>query len=336
VIVVGPGAGEAVFARIPPNNWLAIDSTEVRASTGYTSAYSLLESLGFSSAAILLTHPHIDHSQGFGELVSQHASGPIGCSTCWAELREAGAGSADAERVLNLGTAEAALAAIQDRWEREPSTRWDLVQGSTISIGDARVTVLYPDDDAIERFTRRGGDANTVSSPVLLEWFDARIVLGADLPRAQWAKVAAQDPNPDLARHNGLKVPHHGSKRSLHQSFAEPSSVADRKWVVAPWTRSQGPPRFADGGDVDALLSWTGELHFTCIPRAMSIDLQPGDRISRSEVEQFVERIRFGTDIVLEVVDVDPPDSEAWVAVSFTTDGQAGVEYGGAALVVVE
>jgi hypothetical protein len=322
---------------VPPDRWLAVDSAELATPAGHVPAFRLLQVLGFKSDALVLTHPHLDHARGFAELVNEHGAGPIGASRCWSELRPTGPEPDDAQEVLALGAAEAAIAAIQDRWYREPATQWHLVQGSTIEVGDARVSVLYPDPAAIERFvTRGGGNPNTISSPLLVEWNETRLLLGADLPRAQWAALERLGLQPPLADHDGLKLPHHGSKRSLHPVFAAaPTMERHRPWIVAPWTRAQGPPTFVEGGDVAALLTWTTELHFTCISRALRMDLRAGDRITRGELSDSIERIRFGDEFVLEIERLPEDESGSWVAVAIAPDGAAELHYGNDAVVVV-
>lgn len=284
--------------------------------------------MGFRSSAIALTHPHTDHARGFDDLVSQHLAGPIGCSTAWWELDESD--TADAERVLARGAAEGALAAISDRWEREPATRWELTSGSTQQLGDATIHVLYPDAPALERAKARDVNPNELSSPMKLVWEEVVLLLGADLPRAQWATVGG---DADLS-FNALKVPHHGSKRSLHKCFA--SLGRGKLWGLAPWTRQQGPPRFADGGDVQAILTWVDEVHFTCVPRQLTVDLRPGDRVRRSEVAALTERLALPGGIVAEQLPDRVGDEEAWVCFEFEADGAARVFHGGRATVVIE
>jgi len=295
--------------------------------------HELLEALGVRSEALILTHPHRDHCRGFAELVGAHASGPVGCSPCWLELDTSLGDASDAEHVLARGGTEAALAAIQDRWERDPTTRWELEATSSQSVGDARVTVLYPDQSAVERFADGHGDANQLSSPLLIEWRSRRLLLGADLPRAQWMAVDRKGYGVDLERHDGLKLPHHGSKRSLHATFAE-SANRERVWVLAPWNREAGPPSLRDGGDLDALLEHVDEVHFTTILRRLQARLHAGDRVRLSELRSLITRIGFAG-VPLEVVGVEPSERDAWVAIAFDDSGHQEIWHGDAALTVV-
>jgi beta-lactamase superfamily II metal-dependent hydrolase len=336
LVVLGPGRGEAIAVRVPPTYWLAVDSAEVATPSGYVPAFRLLEQLEFKSAALVLTHPHRDHTAGFAELVNEHQHGPIGCSRCWTGLDAPASDPDDADAVLVRGRTEAAIAAVQDRWARQPDTEWDLVQGAVRELGDARVRVLYPDAEAVERYRMRGGDENALSSPLLIEWRGARILLGADLPRAQWSAVERAGIAAPLSDHHTLKIPHHGSKRSLHGVFAAAAeSERLRPWVLAPWTRLTGPPTFTDHGDVAALLTWTTELHFTCISRRLRVDLKGGDRITRSEIAESIERNRFGDDLVLELEQGPRDETESWIVVSIAPDGSSKIDYGRDARVVV-
>jgi hypothetical protein len=76
------------------------------------------------------------------------------------------------------------------------------------------------------------------------------------------------------------------------------------------------------------------ELHFTTLAQQLRISLRPGDRLTRQEALEQAERIRFGG-LALDVLGVEPSESEAWVAVEYGEFGDPEISHGAAAVVVV-
>jgi glyoxylase-like metal-dependent hydrolase (beta-lactamase superfamily II) len=66
ILVFGPGTGELVAVRAPPDDWLIVDGCGV-GRTKYGPA--LLAHYGASPRLIALTHPHRDHAVGVADVV---------------------------------------------------------------------------------------------------------------------------------------------------------------------------------------------------------------------------------------------------------------------------
>lgn len=99
--------------------------------------------------------------------------------------------------------------------------------GSKVSLGAAQLEVLSPDaatrTKAMDRW-RKGKrfDANRTATAVLVEWGPVRLVLGSDLiekPGKEWSSAISRAGRGVLARHDALKVPHHGSTKALHSGL---------------------------------------------------------------------------------------------------------------------
>lgn len=336
---MGQGKGEAIFVRIPPNHWLGVDSLELEADAGSIPAFRLFSQTELNLDCVVLTHPHRDHSLGFRELVEQtNSSAIVGCSEPFLAPPPGLQTSADASQHLSWGAAEDAVMAVIDRWDRFPETEWLLEAGSSITLGEALITCLYPDEQAVERYRRKRGNPNGCSSPLLIRWKSVSLLLGADLPKAGWRHVAKQGHDPALGEHALLKVPHHGSRGAQDACFTACSPDASRLWIVAPWDRAQGPPRFDDKHDVAVMLQSIPEVHLTWLPVATrKLKVPKSRRVKRSAVLAAIERAKFAG-IVLEYLDDDVPprQDEAWVSVGFAADGACEVAVGAAGVVVTE
>ena len=72
LVVLGPGFGESVVVGWPPDNWLVIDSFQ-RKGTSSTVHPTLesLERLDAFADAVVLTHPHSDHTNEFEALIDR-------------------------------------------------------------------------------------------------------------------------------------------------------------------------------------------------------------------------------------------------------------------------
>jgi hypothetical protein len=144
-----------------------------------------------------------------------YASGPVGV----VDIHLADPGFTeddDPARVLSVSNRHKALAAIHRYWHEHPEHRWELTaDGSARPLGPALIEVLHPDQAYLDAGRPDPTDApNAYSTPVLVAWGATRIVLGADLPSAEWASVLTIARNPNVAEHVALKVARHGSIRS--------------------------------------------------------------------------------------------------------------------------
>ena len=215
IIVFGPGYGESVAVYVPEGGWLICDSlSSAHGSADLVPASELLTSRREKAAVLVLTHPHDDHVAGFDRLVQRFADGLVG--RVGIELPEDGFTEGDdAARVLATSNRAKALAAISSHWQTHPEAKWEMsADEPPLQLGTATVEVLHPDSGYVERGKPDPAQApNAYSTPVLICWEQARILLGADLPNAQWAYVLAKARERELADHHGLKIPHHGSTK---------------------------------------------------------------------------------------------------------------------------
>lgn len=322
VIVFGPGYGESIAVHVPGGGWLICDSLSGSGgAAGFVPAVKLLEERGEDAAMLLLTHPHDDHVAGFDRLVTRFARGPVG--VVGLHLAQAGfTEDGDASRVLSTSNRLKALAAINRYWRESPEYKWLLTaDGATRQLGQGRVEILHPDPCYLASGEPDpAGAPNAYSTPVLIEWEDARVVLGADLPTAEWAGVLGVARSLPLAQHTALKVSHHGSKDSCAGDLvrtAERSAVA----TVTPWQVGRGLlPKLGPDGGIAWLLERRTAVGLTSPGRALTQHLpQP---VAHSELANSVQRRALpGGGSGIEVKASYDPD-ECWIAVTVTQQGE--------------
>ena len=145
VFVFGPGTGELVAVRAPPNDWLIVDGCGV-GRTKYGPA--LLGYYGATPRFVALTHPHRDHAVGIADVVDEFTQGPPGAwpqiGLLWPTPRDR-VTMRDLQAYFRGGVVEDALSAIRDRWRRHPACRWNLDVGTSTQLGSATITVLSPE-----------------------------------------------------------------------------------------------------------------------------------------------------------------------------------------------
>jgi len=66
VFTFGPGTGELVAVRAPPDDWLIVDGCS---GNGVGYGAKLLEHYSARPSIIVLTHPHTDHARGLGDVI---------------------------------------------------------------------------------------------------------------------------------------------------------------------------------------------------------------------------------------------------------------------------
>ena len=333
VLVFGPGTGELVLVRAPPNDWMVIDGCRVG-----TTSYGLQTIQHYQAQAnvrlVALSHPHLDHAGGLAELVD--AVAPT-ASPAWPLLGMlwpaplAGRMSRDAATAFRDARVNQALASIRGRWRRRPACRWSMDRGDERPLGDARVRVLSPTTVARDRAfaawaVARRHDDNQVATALEVEWQGRRLLLGADLverPGSGWSAVLAMDS--DVVRHVGLKVPHHGSDAALHDPLLAKQPRLGRTFVVSPFA-SRDLPRFGAKEGVGRLLAVAPEVHLTALPR--DHDGQAGTplRIKRSTLA------RRG-----KGWEIDPPTPgfpDCWVMLEVAKTGAPKIVHGRGSVVV--
>jgi len=254
MFVFGPGFGESIAVRVPPDRWLVIDSCYV---AGRAAALHVLPRYGGQCECLVLTHRHQDHYPGFSSVVD-YAEWPIlGCNDLL--LDERVATSRDLESRLT-GELEQAFSAIRERWTANSACIWWTWRDSTRNVGDASLTALHPREELARNYA--GRDNNELSSAVLLTWRKTRLLLGADVPNPHWAEICERFPS--LGNHQAMKTPHHGSDEALHDGFLQ--GTRERLWIVTPYNRGKKLPRFGDGHAVHRMLRHVGFVYLTGLP----------------------------------------------------------------------
>ncbi len=264
-IVFGPGYGESIVIRIPPSTWIVVDSCRI---SGKSPAAFLLDQHHAEWSGAILTHPHLDHSLGMDEVFSHPIKGPIGCATEPSEARPDWIQSQDPEELLRSGTLQHVLSYIQESWRASPESRWLLRRGESRDFGEARITILHPDDAIVRDFDRRRLDPNRLSSPLLIQWEGVLILLGSDCLEKDWQTI--NETWPDLGTHSCYKVAHHGASGAAH--IALKGMDRARHWVLTPFNRGSRLPRYGDREGLAWLLKCVDSVYMTALP--VSHDLQ--------------------------------------------------------------
>jgi hypothetical protein len=185
--------------------------------------------------------------------------------------------------------------------------------GSTQRINDAVFTALHPDARAL---ANPPSDINALSSPLLLEWFDVRILLGADLLTNYWSSAEAAGGN--LTTAVMTKVPHHGSTTALAGEWSSVTSDT-AIWFVTPFNKGQKLPNFAAGEGLERMLGSVREVHLTALGRRPSGPVASDRRMSLSEA-----RLALQDPIRRGIAFRKPSTSTlatSWVAAAFEPSG---------------
>ena len=110
VFVFGPGFGESIAIRVPPDRWMVIDSCNV---AGKAAALHVLQKYGGTCDCLMLTHRHQDHYPGFSKLIDWASWTTIGCNDL--AVDDGFYDSSDPEKLME-GELEQAIATIKQRW----------------------------------------------------------------------------------------------------------------------------------------------------------------------------------------------------------------------------
>jgi len=331
LLVLGPGTGESVILRVPPGDWLVVDSFR-RGDSGHVAARTLRR-LRVRPRAVALTHPHEDHADGFVELIDLQDDG--GIVGCYEPLLRADAwrGSPDAARQLEQDAAESAIAAIARAWRRTEA-QWPLHADAPIcTIGEATVRVVSPDDAAHEAVMGRArADLNELSAAMLVEWRSTALLLGADLTVPGWRRVAARSQNADLAIADGYKVAHHGSSNAHHEIALGAKAAPARGLILTPFSAGRKVPSFADDKDIDQLLRHGSSLNLTTAG-VVTPPLGPDRTATRAAIRDAATGIPFGA-LTATFEDSPADPDEAWILLSIAEDGTREISAGAAAVLI--
>ncbi len=333
LIVMGPGFGESVLVRWPPDHWLVVDSfRRMRRSVETRPVVEVLDLFDARPAAVALTHPHDDHSAGFASLIARRREGGL---VGWLALPQGPVrwDTQNPEEANRKGATEHAIAAIDDVWTEYPGSRWNLhAGGPPVEIGGARIEVLSPTDAALAGATS-ATRPNDVSSAMLLTWEGSRVLLGADLTNVGWADIEATHGPLSFADTTAIKVAHHGSAPAQHPVALGVPPARDRLSIGTPFNKGRKVPIFADGGDVELLLRRSSRLYLSTHHGPLPQDCATRDVVRRSVT---TPTRRLGS-LTIELDAPTPALLSCWAAASFAADGGiVSIARGLASMCVVE
>jgi hypothetical protein len=251
VLTFGPGVGELILLRVPPDVWMVVDGCSA-GTIDYATA--VLARYQARPRLVLLTHPHNDHSRGLANVIE--AATPREHQDTWPRigmvLPPGNDGAARAAGFVGGATLKA-ISAITSRWSAFPACRWDVNVGDVEPLGDATLHVLSPPADLraqkLELWkTREQFDKNVIATALLLSWRGRRVLLGSDLvehPGDGWSHCLVLDP--ELGDHDLFKVPHHGADDALHDDVLRPRArVSTPLRTITPYSTSRLPESIAE------------------------------------------------------------------------------------------
>jgi hypothetical protein len=315
VLVFGPGVGELILARVPPDVWMVVDGCG-KGAIDY--AVEALARYRGRPRLVVLTHPHDDHSRGVGKVIRDAT--PDHDRERWPRIGMV-LPPAIPPGLGYMGTATRdAIGAVVDRWEKHPPCRWEMHAGDMEPLGDATVRVLSPSSEAraaqlAHWQDREKFDKNEISSALLVSWRGRRLILGSDLvedPGEGWTASLSVDDSP--GDHDLLKVPHHGSDRALVDAVLRPRErVLDPLRLVAPFARKGRLPSFQEGHGVARIVALGGTTYVTGLPRRHE------EQSGRAEARSLAELVDHD-DIVFETTTTGFPD--CYVLVSIPPGGE--------------
>lgn len=303
--------------RVPPGHLFVVDCFRTRKGQRNL-VTEILTTRPEPVEAVILTHPHHDHAPGLGDVLGAYKDCLVGCcERLWVEPYDKIRNHPDLGKRLSEGQTAQTLTAIRAAWG-DPTRKWDLVAGSVRSVGDAKLTALFPTAARLAEVEQEGikGGINSLSSPILLEWRDVRLLLGADLER-HWPDVHGAA---DVRSHHGYKVAHHASETGFDASILRPAAGMP-PWFATPWSLAGGMlPDFADGGGVAQILAEVNELLLTAV--AFSVPSGTGSTRTRDwllKASRGEDPDVPGATATVESSDV-PED--AWLGLTFGPSGE--------------
>jgi competence protein ComEC len=210
VTVLDVGQGEAVVVRLPSGRAVLVDAGPPFAGSGIVSPYLAHERLG-RLAAVVLTHPHDDHSGGLECVLRRHRTDVVLASGCG--FAEHGASLDRALLVLRARGIPMRLARTGVRLEGEPG----------ISI-----EVLHPPDGWMRRVAKaKRADENSVV--LAIRYGDAAALVPGDIEgrgeRFLGPRLRGEEP------FGLLVLAHHGSDHASSRDFLAAVRPAD---AIAP------------------------------------------------------------------------------------------------------
>jgi hypothetical protein len=274
LFIFGPGFGESILIRVPPDHWILIDSCRI---AHRPAAFHVFERYPGRKTCAVLTHCHRDHYPGFCDVLDEGDWSHIGCSDLRVEHLASIGESADPEE-RQAGELEHLLATIRRNWEFRPTSRWWTWRSSSRLVGEAQLLSLHPEESAVRKDRR--SPPNDLSTAILLEWKATRLLLGADVEHLHWTPICTEFGA--LGNHAAMKIPHHASLEALHEGIL--AGTPGRAWIVTPYNRGRRLPRFEDDQGLARLLRCENQVHLTGLPYAHDRQMDAPCRATRTEL----------------------------------------------------
>lgn len=366
VFVAGPGTGEGIALALPQRGWVLIDgcrSDEDSSGEHLPLRWLVQRFRGPPEEdpvqAMVLTHPHGDHADGFGELVVELDPELVGVAspdppqrTLLDLFEEAVAAQPyDAEADRRNRQVEVAFKAMNLWEDRRGSSVTALRDGISWRWGQVEMAARAPTAAELaallSRVTPRnvGRVANRMSLVFEVTMGDLRLVLGGDMPSEHggsvvpegWGNILGR--HPDLARAVALKVPHHGSREALHDGLLA-GEPADRCWWVTPFARSALPrgQRSEARGVVEGMTRLLGHqerVQVTALPtrRARQRHVPPPGYVTQSEWNEAFQAKDLAGPFAKRALEVGPapgalPGQPLWGA-AFDAGGRWAARWRG-------
>jgi beta-lactamase superfamily II metal-dependent hydrolase len=277
VHVINGGEGESIVLELPGGKWGVVDcfTLDVDDDSKNPTLEFLRRRQVDSLEFVCLTHPHDDHYRGLRQLLEAlptrsfwrfGAHGPADLQVTLL-LRWQAETAADKEANDTANEYIRLLQTVKILRSSRSKSRLLVKHASGIASlypfpfveenADVRITSIAPSGNMVAAYQDSLGDCidenncvkstlprqahNQVSMALLVEYGDARIILGGDVESKGWQEAMAEVGYSRLAAH-AVKVSHHGSANGyavgLWQSFAR---LGKPVAVVAPFRRFDLP-----------------------------------------------------------------------------------------------
>jgi hypothetical protein len=281
ISVFGPGYGECLVVHLGLGEWMIVDSciTQDKRPVALSYLRDLKVDIGESVRTIVATHWDDDHIRGLADIVRSANKADFWVSSAlmsdvWLELV-----SIEATRKVIGGSNVREMKAIMDlvkaeridtgrfrvKWAVQNLPIFERLQNFPI-----KVTAYAPSHLAITAAQQRIGEllgtvnerkdrlpsinSNGTSVVLSLRAGTAGALLGADLEEhgsstlvgLGWTDVHKFSACLGHPKHNGHKIPHHGSANGYHPGV-KADMMEPQSWTVTtPWRRSKGLPTQQD------------------------------------------------------------------------------------------
>jgi hypothetical protein len=161
-----------------------------------------------------------------------------------------------------------------------------------LRVSDAQITVLAP--ATVSDGPVSAGSANDWSIVLRIEWRGHVLLLTGDATAKTFQEIGADE----TCNHDTCKVPHHGSRGSLHQAWTGivGESQRDRSWLVTPYS-SCALPRMGETVEPPSstLTDFVAEVRLTSLPVADSFRVEAPADLTAAQYQTAVDQRKAGT-----------------------------------------